>query len=405
VCPRCGDPTTGDFNVSGNAQIDGFLVAFGTLETTIAGIRWEFEANVLALASVYGVRANGFSAALVDDLIDAIKADVAANASSPLRVIYGPPECSASVATASRAQAECEAKFDCNVAVSPGSTPVQCDGACAGTCSGNCVGSASCVVKGPVSCTGNCEGTCEMSTAGVCDGVCYGVCNGSCSLIDTSGQCQGICAGTCRGACELQGLAACAGLCHGSCFTDPGAPECKGDVGCNGSCDAQCTGRCEGNATPPGASINCDASEKCKPQAVARANANFQCSPPRLDFSYEFRPGTTIDAQVAFVARLRELEARAAPILQASATLSALVNGVVDGRVVYGTPPMTALKDMLSGFASADAIGSFRIPPGRLPCVVPAIVSAARALTEIQTNAADTVTAQAKFVTYVLHPT
>lgn len=408
ICGPCGDIAKGDVSISGDAQLDGFFTAVGSLQGATATINGDFQANILALASVYGLDVSGgFTAKMVDDLIAAIKADVTANASGGISVNYKPPECSANVNVAVQAQAQCEAKADCKVEANPGSVSVKCEGSCSGGCSGTCSGSASCVVKAPtVNCSGSCEGTCEMSAAAACDGTCHGTCNGTCSLKDASGQCQGTCTGgTCQGSCELKGQAKCTGTCHGKCFVDQGAVECKGDVECNGSCDAQCSGGCQGNATPPSASASCDASAKCNAQASAQANASLQCSPPSLDLAYSFKAGVTADAQATFLARIGELKARGAAIVQGAARLSALVDGKINGKVVFPKPPLVALTDSIKGFASADAIASFNIPVGRLPCVVPAFVAAGKALADVTTSVGGTVSAQAKFVGYITNPT
>jgi hypothetical protein len=117
---------------------------------------------------------------------------------------------------------------------------------------------------------------------------------------------------------------------------------------------------------------------------MGRAAANLECSPPTLALSYDFKLGTTAGAQAGFVARLGEVKARAAVILQGATRLSALVDGKIDGRVVLSDPPLRRLFDAMTGFASADALGNFDIPVGRLP---------------------STIAAQAKFVAFLTNPT
>jgi len=123
-----------------------------------------------------------------------------------------------------------------------------------------------------------------------------------------------------------------------------------------------------------------------------------------LDLSYGFKAGVTANAQASFVARLGEFKARGAAIVQGAARLTALVDGKIDGKVVINPSPLAQIKGSLEGFASADAIGSFNIPPGRLPCVVPAFTAAVSGLGTVATGVAGTISAQAKFVGYITNP-
>jgi modification target Cys-rich repeat protein len=403
ICGPCGTVASGDFSISGDAQLDGFFSAVGSLQNATASIQGDFEANILALAAVYNVNASaGFSAALVDQVIAAVKADIAANVQGSLTVNYKPPQCSADVNVSVQAQAQCEVKGGCDAQVTPGSVSVKCEGTCSGKCSGGCTGSASCVVKAPtVNCEGTCEGTCEMSAAATCSGTCHGTCSAGCSATDANGDCQGTCTGTCTGSCELKAAAKCTGTCHGSCVVEQGSAQCSAEAECRGSCDADCSGGCQGSVTPPNASASCDASAKCNAQASAQGSASLKCSPPSLDLSYGFQAGVTASGQANFVARLGEFKARGAAIVQGAARLTALVDGKIDGKVVINPSPLAQLKTSLEGFASAEAIGSFNIPPGRLPCVVPAFTKAVEGLGKVTTGVAGTISAQAKVVTLV----
>jgi hypothetical protein len=393
----------GDVSISGDAKLDGFFTAVGSIQNATAAIQGDFEANVLALAAVYKVDASaGFSANLVDQVLAAVRADVTANVQGGLTVTYKPPQCSADLNVSVQAQAQCEAKAGCDAQVKPGSVSVTCKGQCSGGCKGTCSGSASCVVKAPtLNCEGTCEGTCEMSAAGACDGTCHGDCSAGCSATDANGKCQGTCTGQCTGSCELKAAAKCTGTCHGSCTVDSGSTQCAAGAECHGSCDGECSGGCEGTAEPPSASVNCDASADCKAQASAQANASFECSPPSLALTYGFKAGVAANAQAEFVARIGQFKAHGAAIVQGAARLSALVDGKIDGKVVIDPSPLAALKASVQGFASADAIGSFNIPPGRLPCVIPAFTDAVSGLGKVATTVAGTVSAQAKFVALV----
>jgi hypothetical protein len=400
VCGPCGSIASGDFSVSGDAQLDGFFQAVGNLQNATASIQGDFQANVLALATVYGVDAKaGFSAALVDSVIAKIKADVSANLQGGINVNYKPPACQASLDVAVEAQAKCEAKADCKVDVKPGQASVSCKGSCSGSCSGKCSGDLSCTVTAPtLNCSGKCEGTCELSAAASCDGTCHGKCSAGCSATDANGDCQGTCTGMCMGSCEFKGQADCKGTCHGSCHVNQGDAQCTGSVQCSGSCDADCSGSCQGDFEPPSASANCDASAKCTAQAKAQAKASLECTPPRLDVTYGFKAGLTASAQADFTARLAELKVRAGAIVQGSARLTALINGKVDGKVVFDPAPLDELKTSVQGFVSADAVAKLDIAPGRLLCVPKAFGEAVTAIGDVAGSVGDTITAQGKFV-------
>jgi len=113
-----------------------------------SSVQGDFQANILALANVYGVDATaGFNAALVDSVIAKIKADVSANLQGGITVAYKAPACQASVDVAVQAQAQCEAKANCDVKVDPGHATVSARASATGKCSGMCSGSASCTSR------------------------------------------------------------------------------------------------------------------------------------------------------------------------------------------------------------------------------------------------------------------
>jgi hypothetical protein len=404
ACGDCGTIATGDFSVSGDAQLDGFFQAVGNLQNATASVTGDFQANIVALASVYGVaNADGsFSADLVDKIIAAIKTDVSTNLDGGLKVVYKSPACQADVDVSVQAQAKCEAKAGCTAMVNPGNVSVKCNGTCSGSCSGKCSGDLSCTVTTPtVNCEGTCEGSCELSAAASCDGTCHGMCQGTCSATDANGQCQGSCSGMCTGSCEFKAAAKCTGTCHGSCHVNQGSAQCTGNVQCSGSCDAQCSGGCQGDFDPPSASASCMATADCQAQAKAQAKASLTCQPPRLDITYGFKAGVKASAQADFVARLGQLKVRAGAIVQGAARMTALVTGKVDGQVVFMTSPVDDLIASVKGFATPDAVAHLNIPLGRIGCVPKAFVEAGTILSGVASSTADTISAQAKFVGYV----
>src|SRR5690349_12889490 len=113
VCGPCGTVASGDLSISGDAKLDGFFAAVGSLQNATASIQGDFQANIMALADVYGVGQASFDAALVDKVIAAVKADVTANLQGGISVNYKPPQCSADVNVSVQAQAQCEVKGGC----------------------------------------------------------------------------------------------------------------------------------------------------------------------------------------------------------------------------------------------------------------------------------------------------
>lgn len=403
ICGPCGTLASGSLSISGSAKLDGFFNATATLTGATARIRGEFDANILALADVYGLARGEVNADFVSQLVGEIKADITANIEGGLKIAYKAPECTANVSVAVDAQAKCEASASCDVEATPPMVSFECKGMCEGGCSGTCEGSLSCAVKAPsVACSGSCEGACQFKAAATCDGTCHGTCSGDCSATDANGQCNGRCDnGTCEGTCEFAAAATCDGQCTGTCLVEQGTAECTADAECRGTCMAECSGSCKGEATPPKASADCEASADCQASASAQANASLECTPPSLDIGFTFKANAKADAQAKFVARIGELKVRGAAILQGAAKLEALVNGKIDGQVVFNPAPLAGLTASMQGIVSAGATGELfaDVPKGRLGCVLPAMGEAIDALGSAATEVGGTIQAQAMFAT------
>jgi len=402
----CGTIAGGSLSISGSAELDGFFNATGQLNSAVVQIRGQFNADILALAEVYGVATADVTvdSAFVASVVAAIKADFAGSLDGGIKVVYKAPECRANVNIAVDAQAQCEAQGGCDVQVDPGEVSVKCEGGCSGTCEGTCSGEAACAVKAPsVKCDGKCEGSCTVETGASCDGTCRGDCSGSCSVQDANGQCAGSCDGMCSGSCELKAAATCEGTCSGSCLVEPGSVSCTAEAECRGSCEGSCKGSCTGKATPPSASADCDASAKCEGQASAQASASLECTPPSLDLQYSFSADlmANVNAQGAFLYRIGQLRVRAAAILQGTARLSALITGEIDGKLVFDPPPVAQITASLNGVVSAGVEGELfaNVPKGRLLCVIPALQEAVKALASVGTEATGTIEAQVMFGT------
>lgn len=402
VCGPCGTIASGQLSIAGNAQLDGFFAAVAQLQNATVKINGDFEANIVALADVYGLGKVEFSADLVTDVIAAIKADFAANLEGGIQVVYKPPACQANIDVSVQAQASCEAQAECDVKVDPGEVSVKCEGSCSGGCSGECSGDFSCEVKAPsIACEGKCEGSCQLDAAASCDGTCRGDCSGTCSARDSEGKCAGSCDGMCSGSCEFKAAASCSGSCSGKCLVDQGSAQCTGEVSCRGSCNAECSGGCEGKATPPSASADCEASAKCNAQAEAQASASLECTPPSLDLQFGFKGGLDGAAQAQFLARIGELKVRGIAILQGTAKLKALIDGEVNGEVVFDPSPLAQVTGSIQGIISAGVSGDLNIAAGRLPCVIPALQEAVKVLGDIGASVGGTIKGQADFAAFI----
>src|SRR5688572_28769590 len=108
VCGPCGTVIDGDVGISGDARLDGFFKALGTLNNATLTIQTDFEANIRALAAVYDVELGAtIDADAVGDLVARIETDVDASLEGGLQVVYQPPRCEASLNVAFEAQARC----------------------------------------------------------------------------------------------------------------------------------------------------------------------------------------------------------------------------------------------------------------------------------------------------------
>src|SRR6188508_2600489 len=53
ICGPCGTIATGDIGISGDARLDGFFKALGTMQNATVTIQTDFDANIRALAGLY----------------------------------------------------------------------------------------------------------------------------------------------------------------------------------------------------------------------------------------------------------------------------------------------------------------------------------------------------------------
>lgn len=407
LCGPCGSVVEGSVSISGNAQLDGFFSAVADLGKVTASVQTDFDANIRALAEVWGyadLSAEGaIDADAVAGLMAHIRGELMASVDGGLEIVYVPARCSANVSVAVEASAQCEAQAGCDVEVDPGEVSVSCEGTCSGSCSGTCSGGFKCEASAGIACSGSCEGSCDLSAGGTCEGNCNGDCAGTCSVANADGTCAGRCDGMCTGSCELTAGGSCEGTCHGTCTADAEF-DCEGSPPqCNGSCDAECSGSCEGTARPPSASADCEASANCEASASAQASANIECTPPSLDFRFNLAANLTgngaaaVEARAQFEARLTALRTRGAAILQGFAQLGAVVTGQVNGEVVFDPAPVVRITSEFNRVIDLAASGEFNIAPGRIDCVIPALQEAVQVLGSVATDTAGTLEAQARF--------
>ncbi len=397
LCGPCGEVSAGDDFISGDARLDGFFKAVGTLGAATAQVEVDLKEELLALGAVFDANVNAEMS--IEDIASsvraAIDAEISANVEGGIEVDFVPPKCQAAVDVAVDAQAHCEAQAGCDISAEceSGEVSFSCKGNCTGGCEGTCEGG--CSVEASGSCEGTCTGACQMDVAAVCEGICRGTCSGTCSLQNNAGECEGTCDGECQGSCELKAGGTCEGECHGECEVSVEA-ECEGE--CHGSCEGECSGGCEGEVTPPSCSAegSCDASADCQASAKAQASASLECTPPTLTFRYDFAADVDADAGAEFVAKMAMLKVHMMGIVQGMFKMRALVD--VNYAAELGIePPVVAIAGQVEALLTAD-LDSFNIPPGRLVCVFPAFEEAFDIMTNLVTGLGGTFTAQVEIV-------
>jgi hypothetical protein len=95
------------------------------------------------------------------------------------------------------------------------------------------------------------------------------------------------------------------------------------------------------------------------------------------------------------------LKVKGAAILAGFAKYQALVDGKIDGKVVFETSPLAQIKGQLEGVVSAGVDGKLfaDIPSGRIACVIPAMTESVEMLGSVATGAVGTLKAQGEFAT------
>jgi hypothetical protein len=142
-----------------------------------------------------------------------------------------------------------------------------------------------------------------------------------------------------------------------------------------------CEGRCDGEVTPPSASVECDASVK------AEAKMNVECTPPRVAINYELKAavGAELEAQVRFVAAVENLKVRL-PALLASIKRAELI---ADAGAGLSADAVAAIEGGVEAAGDLGGEANLRVAFG-LVCAV----QTAAAVPGIITSATGDLTAQ-----------
>jgi hypothetical protein len=93
--------------------------------------------------------------------------------------------------------------------------------------------------------------------------------------------------------------------------------------------------------------------------------------------------------------------------LQAAAQARALVDGEVNGEVVFDPSPVARLTGSLQGFVDGgvDGFAELDIPVGRINCVIPAFAEAISALGDAGGDLSFTAQASVELFAFVGNPT
>ena len=88
-------------------------------------------------------------------------------------------------------------------------------------------------------------------------------------------------------------------------------------------------------------------------------------------------------------------------MLQSFVQYKALIDGEVNGEVVFDPSPVAQISASIGALASAGLEGELiaDLPPGRLPCAAAAFEESVTILTGIVGEASGTLSAQAEFAT------
>ena len=407
VCGPCGEIATGDFSISGDATLDGFFHAVGTLQTRDGQHQGGLRGNIMALAAVYGIDASGDitprSSARSPRPIDGRRHGQRrwrrSRFATSRPAVQGRREPRGPGGGELRGQGQLRRQGR-RRARSRSSAKAECKGGC----DAECTGSAECAVDAPsVSCTGTCEGSCELDVAAKCTGTCHGTCSGNCSAKDAQRELRRYLRRGLQGKLRVRSAAA---KCSGHLQRQVRVEVRRRQVrrrrpSAAAPATARAPVRCTGTATPPSASAKCDASADCQAsRRPLRRSASLVCTPPELDHRLQAQGDR--DRQ-----RERAGDVRRAPVGSQGTRRRhppgcAKLQLLVDGRATQRScsSPLTGRRTSRASPRSTRSRSS-TIPLGRIDCVGPCLQGRRSGSGEVIGTFTDTLTAQAKFVGYI----
>ncbi len=391
TCPDEGI-AEGNASISGVASVDAFFSAVIGVRDAAANLEANVRAELLGLAALLEVdgAADLSTADLAAQVRANLEAKIQANVEGSLTVNYEPAKCEASVEVTAKAAAECD------VMVDPGSVEAKCEGSCQidASAQADCraEGQLRCEGTAPsLQCTGSCTGTCRLDVAASCEGTCRGTCMGTCTAQDGNGNCEGKCDGMCQGTCELEAGGSCEGSCEGTCVWDPGDVDCE--AGATAKCEVsaeanvECKGSCEGNVEPP------EVSAECKAAVEAKAKASVECTPPRLDVSFQFAAGLDAQAQAEFRAFLESFKTRYAALLAATAKIEVVLDAITNSETGLLVSAQGAVRGAIQTTLDGDLDLKASIGLG---CALDELENVGTALSSAQTSLEGSVSAVAE---------
>lgn len=410
ACGPCGTVEAADGAISGDAKLDAFFKAVGSLNMNVGKINAGFEGNVKALAEAFGVATVDVDGnpiefdVLVDDVVAEITAEFSANISGGLKIDFQPPKCEVNVDASFSASAQCQAKAGCDVDAecTGGEVSFECSGTCEGKCEGTCeIPVCTVSMDASLECSGECSGKCSATASGECSGECRGTCSGECSAYDGAGDCKGACNGSCTGECAVEVKGECTAKCEGECKAQVETEaECQGELGCKGECQGSCSGGCQGEVSAPKCSVQaeCEAEADCQAQANASASANASCTPPTLELKFVLNADVEADANLKaeFMGKITAFKTNMIGMIQGMENLKILYDAEAAAEIGI-EPPTVTLGAAAEGLLDAAADGEFEIKPALLGCTLDALDETVSIMGSLPGKLTASVEGQAKF--------
>jgi hypothetical protein len=147
--------------------------------------------------------------------------------------------------------------------------------------------------------------------------------------------------------------------------------------------------------------VDCEATADCEAQASAQASANIACTPPSLEIGFTFNASVDAEAKAAFSAKMAALKVAGVAIVQGFGRMTALIDGRIDGEVVFNPAPLAQVQAEIQGLITAGVEGDLfaDIPIGRAECAFSAFSESVDVLGGIATEGSASIDAQLSFVT------